>query len=63
MQSHSNVIQFPKRIDGNGAAHFIAWCWSRGEITIMVEGFDWAPGLPLNCEITTNWYYTKAKVH
>lgn len=28
----------------------------------MLDGFDWTEGLPLACETTTNWYYTKAKV-
>ena len=40
MQPHTNVIPFPARTDGYGAAHYIAWRWSRGALTIMVEGFD-----------------------
>jgi len=39
MQSHANVIQFPKRSDGNDP-HFIAWRWGRDALTIMVEGSD-----------------------
>jgi transposase InsO family protein len=35
----SNVIQFLKRT-GDNDPHFVAWRYLRGEIIIMVEGFD-----------------------
>ena len=28
---------------------------------VMVEGFDWSEGLPLEADISTRWYYTKTK--
>lgn len=52
--THDEIVTETLPGDAEGAAGFLH--------DTMVEGFDWAPGLPLNCEITTNWYYTKAKV-
>jgi hypothetical protein len=39
MQSDTNIIEFPKRPYNDGP-RFIAWCYDRGALTIVVEGLD-----------------------
>lgn len=36
-----------------------AWAFAEQLDAVMVEGFQWADGLPLAAETTVNWYYSK----
>ena len=40
MQPHTDVIKFPTPDSIDDGTRLIAWCYDRGEITIMVEGLS-----------------------